>query len=232
VRTDLRNSGWADIRLQLLAAAERDRQRLPSAAAETASRWLRRSVTLLTVSLVYVVQHAEKRPDPGDPGLTERGGWQAAQTALWLSRVGLRAVYSSPLCRAWQTAVPIATAARLDVRRDERLRERMNWDGAEPIEDFLADWARCARDRDFVPRTGDSSRQAGARLHAFVQEQVEEPGAVAAITHGGATADLLRTLVGDDKVPADVVHHGVPSCAITILDGSRVVDVARTDHLA
>lgn len=197
-----------------------------------ASRWLLRSVRLLTVSLVYLVQHAEKRPEPGNPGLTERGGWHAARTALWLSRVGLRAVYSSPLCRAWQTAAPIATAARLDIRRDERLRERMNWDGAEPIEDFLADWARCVRDRDFVPRTGDSSRQAGARLHAFVRELVDEPGAVAAVTHGGVTADLLRTLVGDDGVPAEVVWHGVPSCAITVLDGLKVVDVARTDHLS
>jgi len=178
------------------------------------------------------VQHAEKRPEPGDPELTERGCQQATQTALWLSRVGLRAVYSSPLCRAWQTAAPIATAARLDVHRDERLTERMNWQGVEPIEDFLADWARGVRDRDFVPRTGDSSRQAAGRLHAFVQEQVDAPGAVAAVTHGGVTADLLRTLVGDDEVPADVVHQGVPSCAITILDGLRVVAMARTDHLS
>ncbi|MEV4509315.1 histidine phosphatase family protein [Dactylosporangium sp. NPDC049525] len=184
------------------------------------------------MSLVYLVRHAEKRSEPGDPGLTERGGWQAAQTALWLSGVGLHAVYSSPLCRAWQTAAPIARATGLDVRRDERLRERMNWDGVEPIEDFLAAWSRCVRDRDFVPRMGDSSRQAGARLHAFLQDRVDEPGAVAAVTHGGVTADLLRTLVGDDRVPAEVVHHGIPSCAITVLDGSTVVDVARMDHLS
>jgi broad specificity phosphatase PhoE len=110
----------------------------------------------------------------------------------------------------------IATAAGLEVRRDDRLRERMNWAGAEPIEDFLADWARCVRDRDFVPRFGDSSRQAALRLHAFVQEQVDARGPVAAVTHG-VTADLLRTLVGDDRAPASVVHYGVPSCAVTIL---------------
>jgi len=57
----------------------------------------------------------------------------------------------------------------------------------------------------------DSPRQAAARLHAFVEEQVDAPGVVAAVTHGGVTADLLRTLVGNDAVPADVVHYGVPS---------------------
>ena len=93
------------------------------------------------MGLVYLVQHAEKRSEPGDPALTGRGEWQAARTALWLSGVGLCAVYSSPLRRAWPTAAPIATAAGLEVRRDDRLRERMNWAGAEPIEDFLADWA-------------------------------------------------------------------------------------------
>jgi broad specificity phosphatase PhoE len=184
------------------------------------------------VGLVYLVQHAEKRPEPGDPELTEHGRQQAARTGLRLSQVGLAAVYSSPLRRAWQTATHIAAAAGLDVRRDDRLRERMNWDGTSPIEVFLADWTSCTRDRDFVPRAGDSSRQAAGRLRSFLQEQTDTRGAVAAVTHGGVTADLLRTLLGDDAVPASLVHEGVPSGAITILDGLTVVDVARTDHLS
>jgi broad specificity phosphatase PhoE len=79
------------------------------------------------------------------------------------------------------------------------------------------------RDRDFVPRSGESSRQAATRLQAFVLEQFDAPGAVAAVTHGGVTVDLLRTLVGDAAVPADLLVRGVPSCAITVLDGSSVV---------
>jgi hypothetical protein len=47
----------------------------------------------------------------------------------------------------------------------------MNWVGSQPIEEFLTDWARCASDRDLVPATGDSSRQAAARLRAFLLEQ-------------------------------------------------------------
>jgi broad specificity phosphatase PhoE len=148
------------------------------------------------MALVYLVQHAEKPPEPGDPELTEHGRTQAAHTGLWLSRTGLCAVYSSPMRRAWQTAQVIATTSGLDVRRDDRLRERMNWDGSQPIEDFLADWARSVHDRDFVPRSGDSSRQAAARLRAFLREQEDAAAAVAVATHGGITADLLRTPLG------------------------------------
>jgi broad specificity phosphatase PhoE len=183
------------------------------------------------MGLDYLVQHAEKRSEPGDPELTEHGEWQAARAGAWLSRVGLCAVYSSPLRRAWQTAGHIALASGLDLRRDDRLAERMNWDGTQPIEEFQADWARSVRDRDFVPRAGSSSRQAAARLHAFLEEHMRTIDAVAAVTHGGATADLLRTLLGDDAVPASVAYQGVPSCAITILDGLTVIDVACTDHL-
>jgi broad specificity phosphatase PhoE len=184
------------------------------------------------VGLVYLVQHADKRSEPGDPGLTDDGQRQAAQTGRWLTTAGLSTVYSSPLRRARQTALHLAAATGLEIRPDERLRERVNWDGAQPIEDFLNDWARCVHDRDFVPSGGDSSRQAAARMLAFVQEQLDAPGAVAAVTHGGVTVDLLRTLLGDDALPAALMHHGVPACAVTILDRSGPVDIARTDHLA
>jgi len=52
------------------------------------------------VTVIYLVQHGEKEPKPGDPGLTARGREQAAATARWLGRIGLAAVYSSPLRRA------------------------------------------------------------------------------------------------------------------------------------
>jgi len=60
---------------------------------------------------------------------------------------------------------------------------------------------------------------------------VETPGAVAAVAHGGITVDLLRTLLDDDAAPAGLLHDGVPPCAVTVLDGLNVVDIARTDHL-
>ena len=183
------------------------------------------------MAIVHLVQHAEKQPTPGDPGLTERGRAQAALTAHWLRAAGLGALHSSPLRRATETAQFIATATSLPVQLDDPLRERMNWNGSQPIEAFLAEWARTERDRDFVPASGSSSRQAGERLRAFLREVPAGLTAMVAVTHGGVTIDLLRTLLGDDGLPAGLLVTGVPACAITTLDGLRVVTMASTAHL-
>jgi broad specificity phosphatase PhoE len=113
-----------------------------------------------------------------------------------------------------------------------RLRERMNWDGSQTFEQFLAEWDRSVLDRDFAPVRGDSSRQAAARLHAFLLDLAAEPGPVAAVTHGGVTADLLRTLVGGVGLPPGLLEKGVPPGAITTFRNLDVVDIASVAHLA
>ena len=183
------------------------------------------------MTVVYLVQHGEKEPEPGDPGLTAAGREQAARTAQWLRDFGLSAVYSSPLKRAWETAENIASASGLAVHRDVRLRERVNWDGDQPFDDFVAEWARCLVERDFVPGGGDSSRQAAGRLRAFLLDVSAEPGSVVAVSHGGVIVDLLRTLLGDGAVPHALLYEGVPSCAITTIHNLEVIEIASVVHL-
>ncbi|HEX2316692.1 MAG TPA: histidine phosphatase family protein [Thermomonospora sp.] len=178
----------------------------------------------------FLVQHGEKDQTPGDPGLTEAGRWQAARTGDRLRAAGVVTVWSSPLRRAVQTAEPIASACGVDVQTDLRLRERMNWDGSLSWPDFLVEWDRTVTDRDYVPVVGDSSRQAGERLYDFLTEHQGRRGPVAMVVHGGVTVDLLRTLLGDDAVPAALLS-GVPSCAITTLDGLEVSEIASVAHL-
>jgi len=72
------------------------------------------------VTLIYLVQHGDKERLAGDPGLTELGRGQAGATARWLQGAGLQALFSSPLRRARQTALPIAAVAGLTVRLDDR----------------------------------------------------------------------------------------------------------------
>jgi broad specificity phosphatase PhoE len=85
------------------------------------------------VMVAYLVQHAQKEPLPGDPGLTQLGHQQATSTGRWLRGQAVRALYSSPSRRARQTAEGIASVTGLAVRLDARLRERLNWDGSEPF---------------------------------------------------------------------------------------------------
>ena len=75
---------------------------------------------------------------PGDPGLTGTGREQAIHTGRWLRGQGIRALYSSPMRRARETAEGIASVTGLTVRYDARLRERLNWDGSLPFDAFMA----------------------------------------------------------------------------------------------
>jgi broad specificity phosphatase PhoE len=180
------------------------------------------------MTVVYLIQHGGKQPGPGDPGLTEPGRMQATRTGRRLGGLGIDALWASPMRRARETAECIAAVTGLAVQADARLRERVNWDGSTPWEDFADLWARTAADRDLIPAGGQSARQAGARLQEFLASL---PGPVAAVTHGGVTIELLRTLLGDDGLPPGLLAAGIPACAITTLDNLNPVMIASVSHL-
>ena len=183
------------------------------------------------MALVYLVQHAEKEAGPGDPRLTVAGRAQAGRVARWLQGRDVPRLYSSPLLRAHETAEVIARVLGLSITQDARLRERVNWDGAYKFESFLDNWRRSAMDRDFIPPGGDSSRQAGERMRAFLEDLSPLQGRVVAVTHGGVTTDLLRTLLGDDKLLAGLLRNGIPPCAITTIEDMQVTGIASMVHL-
>ena len=183
------------------------------------------------VTMVYLVQHGDKELLPGDPGLTAPGRQQATRTGRWLSGLGVSALWTSPMRRARETADCIASVTGLAVQPDARLRERLNWDGGMSFDAFLAVWERTAHDRDLVPGGGQSSRQAAARLLAFLADIRGLPGPAAAVTHGGITIELLRDLLGDDALRPGVLDAGVPPCAITAIDDLYPVLIASVSHL-
>lgn len=176
---------------------------------------------------VVVVQHEEKLPEPGDPGLTALGWEQADRAARSAaSRFGLVGVWASPLRRAVETAIPLAAAIGGEVGIDPRLRERMNWEGDQhqALEDFLAEWQVATHNRSYVPQTGDSSEQAAARFIDAITEltnQVPPEAGLAVVAHGGVTVDMLRTIAGDANIQAsrpELLTDGVPYGAITVLE--------------
>jgi broad specificity phosphatase PhoE len=170
----------------------------------------------------YLVQHAEKQRRGGDPGLTVTGRAQALWTGSCLRGKGITQVWASPLRRARETAEIIAAVLGLPVRTDPRLRERMIWDGCQPLDAYFADWRRSTAERDFQPLLGDTSREAGERFEAFLTDHARDPGQIVVVSHGGVTVDLLRNLYGDDRLAdrPELLDRGVPACSITRVSSS------------
>lgn len=189
------------------------------------------------MSTVFLVQHAEKQRRGGDPGLTVTGRAQALWTGTCFRGRGVSQVWASPLRRARETAEIIAAVLGLPVHTDARLRERMIWNGSQPLDAYFAEWARTTADRDYQPLMGDSSRAAGDRFATFLAEHAADRGKTVVVSHGGVTVDLIRTLYGDEALaerPA-LLSSGVPACAITSLaaspDGWALEQLADDAHL-
>ncbi len=191
--------------------------------------------------LVIIVQHGEKEPIPGDPGLTATGRRQANCAGRWISeRFSVEGLWTSPLRRAAETASEVARWTGSAVRTDERLRERTNWTGPgnQPLEDFLAEWRRCWIDSSYVPTGGDSSSMAAERFLAALDDLRGTGTVTVAVAHGGVTVDALRALLGDEVLLAThpgLIIDGVPAGSITQLAWSgRVWEpkvIAATRHL-
>jgi broad specificity phosphatase PhoE len=107
-------------------------------------------------------------------------------------------IYASPLRRAQETAAPLAAALNLPVIVDARLRERANFGDlpGQTREEFIALWERCSRERDYTPPSGDSSRETGRRVEAFMTAvyRTLPDGEVVAAAHGGTISDFLHNI--------------------------------------
>lgn len=141
---------------------------------------------------------------PGDPFLSPQGRAEAERAANYLQQRPIVRVYTSPLRRAQETAVPIAAALGLPVVVEPRLRERINFGDVpgQSFAEFQQWWAQCSRERDYVPPVGDSSRHAGARMAALMDMVYTElPQAeVVAVAHGGIIADFLLNICSPEEL--------------------------------
>src|SRR6266516_1058894 len=187
---------------------------------------------IVDMTVAYLVQHGEKERLPGDPGLTARGRQQATRTGRWLRGLGVHVLCTSPMRRARETAECIASVTGLTAQPDDRLRERLNWDGSMPFEAFLALWARTRQDRDFAPRKEESSRR---REHGCRHSSPACPahrGQSRRSPMAGSRPNLLCNLLGDNAPPPHLLDAGVSPCAVTAIDDLNVVMIASTTHLS
>ena len=133
--------------------------------------------------------------------LTDRGRRQARGVADQLKTQPIRALYSSDLRRALQTAVPLATALGLPVSRDARLRERSlgileGTDSAAILPAVSGLHAHRVVDPDARPPGGESLRDFYRRVAEFTDDLAAPAGDIAIVAHGGTLRMLNAYLRG------------------------------------
>lgn len=180
-----------------------------------------------------------------DSRLSDVGRFQAAQLARALAAVPLRAMYSSPLSRALDTASVIAAPHRLPVLTVDAFKEIAlgNWEGltigevAARYPDLLA-----ARRRDpfhAAPDGGETVLDVYRRaIPALSQIVAAHPGVtVAVVAHGAVNKAILSSVLESPLESPLALYHRTPqhNGAINIIEWTggvaRAVVVNETAHL-
>ncbi|HSV53803.1 MAG TPA: histidine phosphatase family protein [Burkholderiaceae bacterium] len=176
-----------------------------------------------------------------DIPLNETGRWQAQRLAQALAGQEIRAIYSSDLLRAWDTALAVAKLAGLRVVTDEGLRERgFGAFEGRTFTEIEAAWPDQAmrwrkRDPEFAPEGGESLLQFRARVtqtaHALAARHPGEQ--IVLVAHGGVLDVLYRDATGQELQAPRTWELG--NAAINRLlwtpEGLTLVGWADTHHL-
>ena len=166
---------------------------------------------LIDITRIVLVRHGEtdwnatgRLQGQSDTPLNAVGHEQARRAAQRLVCEPVRALYSSDLARAFQTARIIGQILGLTVVTSPRLRERRYgaWEGLTSAEiqarypEQFAAWR--ARSPDFAPPQGETRSQLLTRglaeLHAIARRHMGEMAVV--VTHGGLCYVLISHLLG------------------------------------
>jgi 2,3-bisphosphoglycerate-dependent phosphoglycerate mutase len=176
-----------------------------------------------------------------DTPLNATGRDQAQRTARRLALEPVRALYSSDLARAFETASAIGLALGLTVVTSSNLRERQYgaWEGLTSAEiqtrypEQFAAWR--ARVTDFAPPLGETRSQlltrARVELQRIARRHVGEVAVV--VTHGGFCYVLINHILGSVDGDRREFTFGNASIHTLEVTGDRwsVISMNETTHL-
>ncbi len=145
-----------------------------------------------------------------DSPLTERGRAQTAGVAELLERLGVDAMFASPLGRARESVAILNERLGLPVRYDDRLQE---WSAGEWAGEFYAEvggkwpdaWARWQADRVNVrPPRGENTLDLIERGRAFLADPIVAAAGprVALVAHGFFNKAMAAILLGLPPIEA------------------------------
>lgn len=161
-----------------------------------------------------------------DDALSEHGLVQAQMLAEALSILPVAAVYSSPLQRAYHTALPIAARHQTMVQIADDLREGSfgRWEGlsrAEVLalssqdEQQLRAWER---DPTIVPPEGESFESVRVRVRAVTQRlaHIHPDQTIVMVSHVGPIKVLLCDVLGTPL--SSIFHIFLDPATISLVD--------------
>ena len=180
---------------------------------------------------LYIVRHGEtvwnrqgRIQGHTNVGLSERGRQQASLLAQRLKPVPFDAAYASDLCRASDTAAAILQGRDVPFYPTPRLREyhKGAFEGlteAELRARYPVEYpGYVAKDLDYAPEGGESTREVSARMTAAISEIKERHlgDNVLVVGHGGSLRAAMMALLG---MPMDANWRFVfGNCTLTIVD--------------
>ncbi len=175
---------------------------------------------------ITLLRHGEPAwaPDVENPGLTPRGEEQERAAAQALARRKVDAIYVSPLCRAQESARPLAEKTGLEpvtIKGLAEIRVRFAGMTREQVEQFFAQaigrplrehwdgWPGGESFRDFHKRVTGGLHEVLAR-HEVESERIDEfevwhvpprRQSIVIVAHGGTNSVVLAHLLGVRPVP-------------------------------
>jgi broad specificity phosphatase PhoE len=163
----------------------------------------------------------------------DEGGWRDAWTAAGtLEKVGLQAVYSSPLRRARDTARIVADSAGLPTVVDMPGLLNLaygDWDGRTPEEAEALDPAAYAAYQAFTPGAvipgGEALDLAAQRMLLAMRSMalLHPGGTIAAVSHAATVRLLITATTGS---PRSQWRRALPNGAVTVFESTGSDTVA------
>jgi 2,3-bisphosphoglycerate-dependent phosphoglycerate mutase len=183
---------------------------------------------------VYFIRHGQTQYNADgriqgwlDVPLNTEGLDQAERLAQRLGGKPIEVIYASPLMRARDTALAVATRRKLDVRTDDRLREyNMGiWSGRTGDEigakfpNFVLDDPNTA-----IPE-GETAMDMHERVSSFLADLIArhtgQPGRLAVVTHGGTLGALLGAMLNMPVMRRHPFTFGNTSITEAVWSGQR-----------
>ena len=195
--------------------------------------------------LLILVRHGETESNRErlalgreDVPLNERGSRQAAALAASLAGVPVAAIYASPLCRAVETARPLAEALGLEVQVDEDLIEMAVGvlEGLSPQEmlerygDFLRKWFSTQAGSLRMPggeSLQDVQDRAWAAIERLRERHLEET--VVVVTHNFTIHAILCRVLGLPLARFRLLRPDLAAKAILEVRDDRAIVISLND---